>query len=33
VTAESCKLSWQPPTDDGGAEVTGRRIAYLSYFS
>jgi len=24
VHAEHCKLSWSPPTDDGGAEVTGR---------
>ncbi|CAL1540886.1 unnamed protein product, partial [Lymnaea stagnalis] len=23
VTAESCKLSWKPPKDNGGAEVTG----------
>ena len=22
VTAESCKLSWKPPSDNGGAEVT-----------
>jgi len=26
VTAESCKLSWLPPSDDGGAEVTGYLI-------
>jgi len=30
VHAEYCKLSWSPPTDDGGAEVTGTnsRINY-----
>ncbi|XP_071104533.1 twitchin-like isoform X3 [Haliotis cracherodii] len=23
VTAETCRLKWKPPTDNGGAEVTG----------
>ena len=23
VFADNCKLSWKPPTDNGGAEVTG----------
>jgi len=23
VMADSCKLSWKPPADNGGAEVTG----------
>ena len=23
VTAESCKLSWQPPKDDGGSPISG----------
>jgi len=24
VYAEHCKLSWTPPTDDGGSEITGK---------
>ena len=24
VTAETCKLTWKPPEDNGGAEVTGQ---------
>ena len=29
VYADHCKLSWKPPADDGGAEVTGNVLQYL----
>ena len=30
VHAEYCKLSWQAPADDGGAEISGKfRVAFL----
>ena len=25
VFADNCKLSWNPPPDDGGAELTGKQ--------
>ena len=32
VYAEHCKLSWNPPTDDGGSEVTGKRVMFTPAF-
>ena len=29
VYAEHCKLSWTPPTDDGGSEITGKHHSTL----
>jgi len=28
VHAEYCKLSWLPPSDDGGAEITGELVVF-----
>jgi len=25
VCADGCKLTWEPPSNDGGAEITGRK--------
>ena len=32
VFADNCKLSWKPPTDNGGSEVTGTK-KYKKLFS
>ena len=29
VYAEHCKLAWNPPTDDGGGEVTGKHYSVM----
>lgn len=31
VTAESMKLSWKPPVDNGGAEITGLHRSVYAY--
>lgn len=28
VFADMCRLSWNPPTDNGGAEVTGKYLLF-----
>ena len=29
VAAKSCKLSWQPPRDNGGGEILGKNFSRL----
>lgn len=31
IFADHCTLTWKPPTDDGGGDITGLYIEFLAY--